>query len=73
MSFQKSVEAQNHVEIYQFSIWDIKKDIPVTSSLWATLGAIEHNNGTVLRDTKVLVPASDVGPDGFTVKGYQPK
>ncbi|MGC6387220.1 hypothetical protein ACMV8I_06070 [Ewingella sp. S1.OA.A_B6] len=73
MAFQTRVDIQQRVEIYQFSMWDIREDMPVTSSRWGTSGAIEHHRGTVLRETGVLVSASDVGPDGFTVKGYKPK
>lgn len=73
MSFQTSVENQQRVEIYQFSMWDINKDEPVKSSRWGTLGAIEQYNGTVHRETNKLVSASDVGSDGFTAKGYIPK
>ena len=74
MPFQTQVYSKPRIAIYQFSMYDITSDTKIQSKRWGTESAISENNGSIIRETQVLVDSSVTESDipGLTKPGYMP-
>jgi|GEM_PF-1653297 len=75
MSFQKKVETEMRVSIYQFTKYDIISDSEIKSKRWGTQNAIDRIGGTIIMASKSLVDKSvflNSGIEGMTAIGFVP-